>query len=413
MDWLESNLELSFPFVDGAEDPLVNLMADALVLSPVPGAYTLSIFDPQAGTNAHVKITQGATVILETFVATVASIGSYFVLNGVDSARGSSFRFITTDLSAYAFLASPMALVPTVCKGIEPTVSSLDTLTGAVIVHLPNYATVNVANNVATISFAAPADRVDCTSYNCTYVSAINGVNANNFGSFNIVNDLCYRLVPNSDASTLTLFNFCAPCTSCTDVATLNTYYTELINYYYELAAIYNFQFNQVQKGTGKALSEITTAQTAAAAPVTGDGFVDLTGRSFNKPYFSQLQLGIVNSTTRTVSAAITVTITPSGLAAGLTTVPSSTVVQRFGSVGAQYVPFNSLPGSGTLTLEPNTSLAITSEVHVSNFELLTVTNGMWNATVVVTFLGSSPPSPVTLTRSFPLSYIASPITTP
>ncbi len=406
MEWLEQNLGLAYPFADEATDPVVGVFADALVSCGAEGPYTLTVFDPQALTNAHVQIKFGADVLLETFVATVDTLGDYTVLSGVDVARGSSFRFIvSTELvTPFPGLTGPVEFTPGACSFNGGTVSSLNGLTGDVIVSIPDHSQLVIDGQNVSFGFQDPEDRVDCSSADCEKVFTINGQAPDQFGSFVVSPDGCYRLVPHpADAGKLLLFNLCSPCLDCDNVVELDAKFATQSDYYHHLAAIYHDHFNRYQRGVAKANREVVEAQTRGL--VVANGMVDVSGRSFNRPYFSQLSLALLNSTPYRISIDLTVTITPSDVNSQLTYMPETAVLQRFQVSGNQFTNLDDLPGSVTITLDPQESVAVATEVQRTSVDYAAPALGAWHVVAAVTFTAGTAPLPAsgTLTRDYAL----------
>lgn len=413
-EWLEQNLTLAYPFVDQVTGPITGVFADAQVVSTVNGDLTLSIFDPQGLTNAHVQIKSGATVVLETTVATVSTFDAYTVLRGSDAARGSSFVFIlsTAAVAIFPYQPTPVDFVPSVLNVTSGSVAHVNGLTGDVIVSLPSYVVLSISGSLVTIDAQNAADRVDCSGTDCAKVFSILSQTPDSFGSLGIANDGCHRLVPHPEnPHTLLLYNFCTPCLSCDDVDTLNAHIVAQGDYYHQLSAIYHSQFNRYQDAVAAANAQVFGVEGRADA-VLAAGLFNISGRSFNRPYFSQLALGITNSSTYTVSVAITVAISNAAVASQLTFVPGSGSIERYLKSGDQFGQFSGFPGTLTVTMNPEESLALSSEVHRSLI-INAAATGAWDLSAVVTFTGGpSPlPDPITITKSFPIQLFGAPPT--
>ncbi len=416
-EYLEENLRLAYPFADQETGAVVSCFADAQIVAGVAAPLTLTIFSPLAFTNAHVKIQSGATVVLETTSATVTTLGPYTVLIGVDSGRQSSYKFIcdTAALTIFPFLATPVAFNPQVCSFDGGRVQTLNGLSGDVTLHVPNFSAVEETDGVTTVSFQDPSERVDCSAADCAQVFQINGQTPDQFGSFGFANDGCHRVVPHpTNPAKLVIYNFCTPCLDCDDVDALNARQETQAEYYYQLSAIYHDQFNRYQRNVAAANLAIEGAASRSDLQ-TPTGMVDIGGRSYNPPYFSQLVLAVTNSSLYHIQIVFTVTITPSGVSSQLTYVPSSGQIHRYLLTGSQLGTFGGFPGAATVTLAPQETISIASEVHRSNI-LLAPTAGFWNVSGVVTYLtGPSPlPSPTTVTKQFPITlHGAAPTTGP
>jgi hypothetical protein len=236
-------------------------------------------------------------------------------------------------------------------------------------------------------------------------VFQINGQSPDQFGSLGFANDGCHRLVPHpTDPAKLVIYNFCTPCLDCDDVDALNVRQGTQGAYYYQLSAIYHDQFNRYQRNVAAANLEIESAASRSDLQ-TATGVIDIGGRAYNPPYFSQLVLAVTNSSLYHIQIVFTVSITPSGIASQLTYVPSSGQIHRYLLTGTQLGTFSGFPGSATVTVAPQETISIASEVHRSNV-LVAPTAGLWNVGAAVTFLsGPSPlPSPTTVTKTFPIT---------
>lgn len=415
MEWLEQNLRSAYPFADLVQDPIAAIFADALVTCTEPGPYTLTVFNPQALTNALVRIQKGATVLLDTTTATPTVMGPYTVLIGTDPVRGSSYRFIcdTAGLSTYAFLTTPVQFTPRVCNFAEGAVQSLNGLTGNVTLQLSGYGSVDAVENVTTVSFPNPENRIDCSETDCAKVFRLNNQTPDQFGSLAFANDGCHRVIPHpTEPSKLLIYNFCTPCLDCDDVDALNAKQATQGQYYYQLSGIYHDQFNRYQQDVAKANSEIEAAMSRSDL-TTPTGVIDIGGRAYNPPYFSQLVLAITNSTLYGIQIVLTVSITPSDLASQLTYVAGSGQIHRYLLRGEQLDIFSGFPGTLTITLQPQETVSIASEMHRSNI-LAAPEAGFWNVQAAVTYLTGpgTLPSPATVTKQFPILLQGAPPTT-
>ncbi len=418
MEFLEENLRVAYPFADQVTNAITDVFADALIRAPYEGAFTLSIFHPLALTNAHVQIKSGTTIVLDTTVATVTTLETYQVLEGVDSTRGSSYRFILSSakVALFAFLTTPVEFDSAVCSFNGGVVSTLNGLSGDVVVILPEHCSIEIDDQHVIVGFNDPADRVDCSSVDCEKVFTLNGTPADAFGSFGLIPDDCYRLVPHpTTPNQLLLFNLCTPCVDCDDVELINNKIAEQASYYHQLGAIYHDQFNRLQRGIAKANGEIATAETRGI--VTPLGLVDIGGRAFNRPYFTQLALAIVNSTPYEISIALTVTIEPVSLSGQLSHVPKSTIIQRFSADGQQFPAMTDpgLPGSTTVEVHPQETVSYTSEMHQNLINETLAQSGDWHIVAVVSFV-SGPgdlPAPQTIIRDFQIKLLQAQKTIP
>ncbi len=395
MEWLAQNLDLAYPFIDDTSDSVIRVFVDALVSCGTQGPYTLTTFAPEDLTNAHVKITHGATTLFEAFTATPTTLGDYTVLVGSDATRGTSYKFIlvTSLLPTFPGLSAPVEFAPAACAFNDATLTSLNGLTGDVVLSIPDHSQLVIDGQQVAFGFQDPVDRVDCDTADCDKVFTINGQAPDQFGSFVVSPDGCYRLVPHpADHEKLLLFNFCQPCLDCDNVVELDTKFATQSDYYHHLAAIYHDHFNRYQRGVAKANREIVEAQTRGV--VVTNGIVDISGRSFTRPYFSQLSLALLNSTTYQITIELIVTVTPSGVSDQLTYVPDTSLLQRFQVSGNQFTPLAALPGSVTVTLAPQESVAISTEVKRTSVNPAAPAMGSWHVIGNVTFVAGTAPLP-------------------
>ncbi len=406
MEWLEQNLSLAFPFDDQVTDSIVGVFADALISAGAEGPYTLEIFSPQGLTNALVQVKKGSDIILDTGSATVTVLGDWLILEGTDTVHGSSYRFIVDPdaILIYPELVAPVTMAPAACAFNGQVVSSINGLSGDVILSMPDHSQLTITDQTVSVGFAEPEDRVDCATADCEKVFTINGQAPDQYGSFTISPDGCYRLVPHpEDAGKVLLFNLCVPCLDCDNVLELDAKFTSQADYYHQLAAIYHDQFNRFQKGVAKANREIVEAQTRGI--VTSNGLVDVSGRSFTRPYFSQLSLAILNSTPYHISIDLSVTITPTNVSNQLTYLTDSSTLQRFQVSGNQFTSLAALPGDVTVTLDPQEQVAVSTEVQRTGIDDTAPSYGTWHVVATVTFV-SGPgtlPASGTLTRDYAL----------
>jgi len=140
MEWLEQNLERVYPFVDGTPDPLTGIVADARIVTGIEGPLTLTTFTPQSLTNALVVIMSGVTTVLSTTAAVVTTTGAFTTLTAHDTVNDSWCTLIcsTVGLQTYTNLTTTLTFVPTAITLIPPYVQSINGLTGAVTLSLPN-----------------------------------------------------------------------------------------------------------------------------------------------------------------------------------------------------------------------------------------------------------------------------------
>lgn len=409
MDWLEGNLHLAYPLGDQVTDTIINVLADGFVSAPVLGVFTLSIFNPQALTNAHVQVKQGATIILETTAATVTPLGDFTVLEGVDSVRGSRYRFIcsTVAIALYPFLADPVELAPNACVTVNQVVQSLNGLTGDVELTFDKFISVATDGNTV-IAAQDPVDRVDCSAVDCDAVFSIAGVLPDENGSFVFGNDGCHRIVPDPiDPNKLYIYNLCKPCLDCDDVDTLNAHLAGQADYLYQLAAIGHDQFNRYQEALVSANRQTESIEAEPGTFSKPCGMIQVAGRSFNRPYFSQIVTAITNSSTYRLSVEITATITPGALNALVSGVTGSYLVQRFGPEGAFQDTHTGLPGNVTVLVGPGETVSVSAEVHLDTIDDDVAMTGLWNVDTEVTYVSGCATLPTlsTISRTFQIAF--------
>jgi hypothetical protein len=426
VEWLAGNLTLSYPFDDTVTDAaLTALFADALITSTLPGPYALTVFNPQAIFNGSVTIMAGAATVLSVATMTSSALGTYTVLSGADSGRGSSFRFIvsTAALAGYAALVNPAVFVPDVCNVENTRVTSLNGLLNDVEVSFDKYVNATAAGAAMTISAVDPSERVVCPDL--AEVMTISGQAPDQFGSAVLGLDGCMRLIPNPALPhRLILADFCTPCVSTPLVQEVNTRLGQQAQYFYQLASIYQNQFNRYQviaaainaklAATGsRAALLIPGSPVSSASGVIPDILIDVSGRSFNRPYFSQLVMGVINSSPFAITVSMTVTI--GALGSVVAPVVGSGSIQRYlvnGNLMDTIAPF---PGTVNFNMVAREVVAVSSELHVTAMVPSGPQAGLWNVAVTVTFLSgpSALPSPQTFHRSFPIQILNAPFTAP
>ncbi len=425
-EWLAKNLELAYPFDDSVTDMrLAALFADALVSARTPGPYSLTVFDPQAFFNGRVQIKVDTTVVYDVIGMSATTLGDYTVLQGIDSVLGSSFRFIvsTAKLVTFPNLTTPTLFVPQVCNFIGDHVDSLQGLTGDVTISIDKFLSTSTDDNGSTVLTAEdPVDRVECSD-SLAEVLTINGVKPDERGSFILSSDGCYRLVPDPDnASQLSLVNFCQPCVSTELVQTINNRIGEQASYFYQLGAIYVDQFNRYQQLVAKKNAQLTSASSrmhkltgaAGTGPtITPDSLIDVNGRSFNRPYFSQLSLGLINSSPYQI--LITLTVTIGALDTISEKVPNSGIQHRFIQSGKTSDVFPPFPGTHGWTLDQRDVVSLSSEIHMTDVRTDSPKSGEWHVNATVTFLAGpgALPSPFSIFRSFPIEVLKAEFTMP
>lgn len=407
MEWLRTNLSLAFPFADGAAAAVAELVADGWVASYTPGQLWLEIFNPLALTNAHVRVVDANGIpVLETLVATVTTLGDFTVLDGTDAARGSSFRFIldTAAVALFPGLATDVAFAGEACVLLQDRVTTLNGLQGDVRVVIDQHLGAALVDRQLVITAAEPADRVDCTATDCAQLFQLGGQRPDDHGSAVIAPDGCYRLVPHpTQPNTLLLYNHCTPCLECADIDALDTALVVQTDYYHQLAAIHHDQHNRYQDVVAKA-NERVAAQEATGALILPCGTVDINGRAFGRPYFTQVALAIVNSSTYQLSVEIQGVVTPIDFAAALELVPGSAIVQRYGPNGASQAAHSGLPGTITVLVGPGETVVVSAELHLLAATLIQA--GTWTLTATTTFLSgcATLPVPQTIIRALPFT---------
>jgi hypothetical protein len=405
--FLENNLSLAYPFVDIAEAPAVGVIADAMVASPQAGPYTLTSFSPGFDglladplANAVIQVTSPDGIALNTTSAVSTPLGAgYRSVEAVDPTRGSRVRLIVSSaVATLGPLPVPLEFVSAVGVRLDSGLTSLQGLSGDVVLDFTDYATLTPQGNGAVLAFADPIDRVACPP--CDGVFSLAQAVADVFGSLSIDATECYALVPDlSTPNRLVLHNFCTPCTDCEDVATAHDKLMRQADYYYKLSAIHHQQFNRYQRSVAAANAVIAAVQGIADVNIP-EGTVSLVDRVINRPYFSQLYLAIVNNTTRPISVELTVTVTPAGLAAQLTPQPNSFLVQRTLSGGVPFTGFAGFPGGPyTFAIDPQDSVGLNSEAKRSIINDA-FTTGQWVVNAVITFGGPAPvPPPAVISK--------------
>ena len=155
--FLESNLDIAYPFVDSTEaisvgaDPndvlITSVVADALVVGDQDGPYILEAFNPNYDPLAVdplglavIQVSGAAGVFINTTGATSVDLGGGFrSLDAVGT--GGQIRLIvsTSGIAGLAALASPVEFSARVCSRGLQGVTSIEGLTGDVVLRLPDY----------------------------------------------------------------------------------------------------------------------------------------------------------------------------------------------------------------------------------------------------------------------------------
>ena len=404
-EWLAGNLTLEYPFVDGTTDYLTQCFADALVSAAASGPFTLTAFQPNLLTNAVVQVHAGSQLVLSTTSAVVTTLGPYTVLAGADAVRGSYYQFVVSvpALVAYINLGGPLTFDPSAQASLEGSVTSLNGLQGEVVLNLPNFSDVSFTDEVGTIGFDAPADRVDCSGTDCGFVFAMNGVVPDQFGSLVLKTDDCLRaMVQPAAVGRLVLADVCTACTDSVDCTALDAWLVSASTYFYNLAAIYTAQFNNYQQLVAATNMEIKAAQ-AASSPVCDDGAMFHSAvRTFNKPYFCQLVVGVTNAS-KSLAEVIIGNILGSGV---WNYIPNSGVLQIFTITGKQFEPTGL--SSSTFVLQQNETATYTVEAEMTpptvptqpfDFTGVWPSPSTWSASINASFPGCTGPD-VRLTLS-------------
>jgi hypothetical protein len=402
--FLESNLELAYPFVDGTVVPAIYAVADAAVISDQPGPYVVEVFDPQSPAVASgfkLRISGPNGVFLETTGCALTVLGDYTFVSMTDPVTSAMARFIlrTSGLNALGTLPSPAELVASVCHEVNPGLKTLQALSGDVEISLPDYCTATQDGaGAVTLTFQDPADRVDCSGPSAENVFGFGGGRADSSGSLSIDAAGCYRLVPVlGTPGLLHLLNFCDPCVACADINTLQNKLTSQASYYHQLSAIYVDQFNRYQNSVAAVNTKIGAVETGADITVA-TGFIDFVGRVFNRPYFNQVFVAVVNNTLHTISVSLTLSITDPAVGSQLAVVPSSLLVTKTLSGGAPFADFAGFPGVVAFAMDPQDSVGFNSELQRMSVAAGAPTTAAWRLTATVEFTGGPLPLPATTT---------------
>jgi hypothetical protein len=302
-------------------------------------------------------------------------------------------------------LLGPLEFVSSVGSELLSGVSSIQGISGDLILAFPDYATVTESSTLAaTLAFADPAARVTCPEV--PDVFALGALTADSSGSATIQAGPCYKVIPSADPGSpnvLTITNICAPCTDCDDILTLQQKLTSQANYFYNLSAIYHNHFNRYQVAVAAANKTIGAVNSGADI-VSPTGPITFVGRVINRPYFTQLYLAVVNNSEYAITVDLTVTIDPPELASQLVIQPESLLIQETLSTGvgfADSVGYSGFPGRTVFGVSPQDSVGYNSEC--KRMKMGSVTTGHWNMTAMVVF-STGPgtlPAVQTVTRTF------------
>jgi hypothetical protein len=403
--FLESNLDIAYPFVDSTEaisvgaDPndvlITSVVADALVVGDQDGPYILKVFNPNYDpmiadplSLAMIQVSGATGVFIDTTVATSVDLGGGFrSLDAVGT--GGQIRLIvsTSGIAGLAALASPVEFSARVCSRGLQGVTSIEGLTGDVVLHLPDYSTIKDTGESVEIAFADPEDRVDCSATPCDHAYSLGQAVADSQGSLHIEAGPCYRVVPSDNPAfphRVVIKNFCTPCVDCNDLVVVQDKLEDQATYYHSLGAIYHNQFNRYQHAVAKVNEKIEEIE-ARGNIVTPTGPISVVERVVNRPYFTQLYLAIVNNSERKIRVAMTVTITPAGLAAQLLSLQGSWLVQHTLSGGEAFADFTGFPGSASVDVEAQDSIGLNSEAKRVSF--VGPTTGHWHLQATIHFM--------------------------
>jgi hypothetical protein len=402
--FLDNNLSLSYPFADNTSSPVTGVVADAMIAGDQAGPYVLEVFTPNYDflladplANAAVRISGPDGVFIDTAAAVSTDLGGGF--RSMEVAR---FVVSTAAASSLGTLLGDVEFSAAVTHRVVEGVDSIQGLTGEVELVFDDFSTITQDDDgVVNLTFDDPIDRVDCSGIDCDRVYGIGGQAADGNGSLHIDATECYRLTPHPTIlNRLVLRNVCSPCLDCDDVLTVQGKIVDQAEYYHQLAAIHHNQFNRYQRSVAGANAYIADSQTRADISIADQGTISLVDRVFNRPYFTQLYLALVNNTTYRINVDLTVTITPADVSAQLTPQSESFLVQRTLIGGDPLDSFAGFPGSYAFDVDPQDTVGLNSESKRTTINDASTT-GQWNVTATVTFLsGPSPlPSPQVINR--------------
>lgn len=403
--FLENNLELAYPFADGVQGSLTQAVGDAVVISDQPGPYVVEVFSPQypaMTTSFRLRISGPNGVFLNTTGCTQTMIGAFVFVSMVDPVTGALARFVlaTSRIGSIGALLAPAPLVASVCQETVAGLASLQGLTGDVEISLPDYCVLTTESDGAvTVAFKDPADRVSCPPRVAELFGLGDG-KADSQGSLHIDASQCYRLVPvPGTPGLLHLMNFCDPCVGCDDIATLQNKLTAQAGYYHQLAAIHVDQFNRHQSAVAAVNAKISTVETASDISVL-NGFIDFVGRVFNRPYFNQVFVAVVNNTVHTIHVSMTLTIVDAAVGSQLAVMPASVLVTRTLSGGEPFSGFAGFPGTVAFDMDPQDSIGFNTELQRMTVDAGAPVTSSWRLDATVTFTGGPSPLPAPVTIS-------------
>ena len=400
--FLENNLSLDYPFADGSSEPVVAAVSDAMIAGPQSGPYTLEVFTPNYDflaadplANLVVRISGPYGVFIDTTSAVSTDLGGGFrSVEVVDGTARARFVVSTAAMVSLGPLGQDTEFAAAVSHQIVDGVSSIEGVTGEVELIFDDFSTIVEDGGEVVLAFDDPVDRVDCSATPCDRVYAVDGIGADGFGSLHIDATECYRLVPDSNVENrLVLRNMCTPCLDCDDVDTVQDKVVEQADYYHQLSAIHHNQFNRYQRSVAAANAYIADSETRADVVIAGSGTISIVDRVFNRPYFTQLYLAVVNSSTYRVNVDLVVSITPAAVSAQLTPQPESFLIQRTLIGGDPLDDFVGFPGTYNFDIDPQDTVGLNSEAKRTTIDA-GATTGQWEVTATITFLSGPTPLP-------------------
>ncbi len=403
--FLESNLDIAYPFVDSTEamsvgaDPgdvlITSVVADALVIGDQDGPYVLEVFNPNYDplvadplSLAVIRVAGASGVFIDVASAVSSDLGGGF--RSLDAiGAGGQIRMIVSisGVAGLAALSAPVEFSARVCSRRLHGVTSIQGLTGDVVLRLDDYSTLKSLGDSVEISFADPEDRVDCSATPCDHAYSLGQAIADSQGSLHVEAGPCYRIVPSVDPAfpnRLVIKNTCDPCVKCEDLAVVQDKLEDQAAYYQSLGAIYHNQFNRYQHVVAKANEKIAEIEGRGDIS-TPTGPISIVERVINRPYFTQLYLAVVNNSERKIRAYLGVSITPPDLAAQLVSQPSSFLIQHTLSGGVPFAGFSGFPGGASVDVEPQDSVGLNSEA--KRMVIGSPTTGHWNLRAEIYFL--------------------------
>jgi hypothetical protein len=321
-------------------------------------------------------------------VATSIDLGGGFRCLDAQGAGGQIRLIVSTaGITGLAALAAPVEFAARVCSRRLHGVTSIQGLTGDVVIRLEDYSTLTSLGQQVSVAFSDPEDRVDCSATPCDHAYSLGQAIADSQGSLHVEAGPCYRIVPSVDPlfpNRVVIKNTCDPCVKCEDLATVQDKLEDQATYYQSLGAIYHNQFNRYQHVVAKANEKIAEVE-ARGDIMTATGPLEIVERVVNRPYFTQLYLAIVNNSERKIRVTMTVTITPAELAAQLVSQQSSWLVQHTLSGGEAFADFTGFPGTAVVDVEAQDSVGLNSEA--KRMVIGSPTTGHWHLHAEVDFM--------------------------